>query len=137
MGFLSKIIGGGAVDAATGIANIVDRFVETPDERKAADMLLAKMAQRPAELQVELNKIEAGHRSVFIAGWRPALGWLCALGLGFTFLVNPVLQWSTCLWAAECITGPELPHDVMFELVIGMLGLAGLRTAEKAMGRTK
>ena len=131
MGFLSSLVGGGVVDAATGVANIIDKFVETPDERAAADMLLAKMAQRPGELQVELNKIEAGHRSLFVAGWRPALGWICAFGLGFTFLVNPVIQWAT----GEL--GPELPHDIMLELVIGMLGLAGLRTAEKAMGKAK
>ena len=131
MGFLSSLVGGGVVDAATGVANIIDKFVETPDERSAADMLLAKMAQRPGELQVELNKIEAGHRSLFVAGWRPALGWICAFGLGFTFLVNPVIQWAT----GEL--GPELPHDIMLELVIGMLGLAGLRTAEKAMGKAK
>ena len=131
MGFLSSLVGGGVVDAATGVANIIDKFVETPDERAAADMLLAKMAQRPGELQVELNKIEAGHRSLFVAGWRPALGWICAFGLGFTFLINPVIQWAT----GEL--GPELPHDIMLELVIGMLGLAGLRTAEKAMGKAK
>ena len=131
MGLFAKLIGGEVVDAATGFANIVDKFVETPDERAAADMLLAKMAQRPGELQVELNKIEAGHRSLFVSGWRPALGWLCAFGLGFTFLVNPVIQWAT----GEL--GPELPHDIMLELVIGMLGLAGLRTAEKAMGKAK
>lgn len=131
MGFLSKLVGGGAVDAATGIANIVNQFVETPDEKKAADLLLAKMAQRPGELQVELNKIEAGHRSLFVAGWRPSLGWICALGLGFTFLINPVLQWATG------DPGPALPHDIMLELVISMLGLAGLRSAEKVMGRAK
>ena len=136
MGLLVKLIGGGAVDAATGIANIVDKFVETDDERKAADLLLAKMAQRPGELQVELNKIEAGHRSLFVAGWRPALGWICALGLGFTFLINPMVQWATCM-ANECLPGPELPYNIMLELVIAMLGLAGLRTAEKVMGRTK
>ena len=131
MGLLSSLVGGGVVDAATGVANIIDKFVETPDERAAADMLLAKMAQRPGELQVELNKIEAGHRSLFVAGWRPALGWICAFGLGFTFLINPVIQWAT----GEL--GPELPHDIMLELVIGMLGIAGLRTAEKAMGKAK
>jgi len=131
MGFLSRLIGGEVVDAATGIANIVDKFVETPDERKAADVLLAKMAQRPGELQVELNKIEAGHRSLFVAGWRPALGWICAAGLGFTFLINPIFQWTT----GE--VGPTLPHDIMLELVIAMLGLAGLRSAEKVMGKTK
>ena len=131
MGFLSKIIGGGVVDAATGIANIVDKFVETPDERKAADILLAKMAMRPAELQVELNKIEASHRTIFVSGWRPFIGWIGGLGLAYAFLIHPTISFF--------YDGPmpELPTDIMFELVIAMLGLAGLRTAEKAMGRTK
>ena len=131
MSFLSKLIGGPAIDAATGIANIVDKFVETDDEKRAAKTLLAKMAQRPGELQVELNKIEAGHRTVFVAGWRPFLGWVCGFGLAFVFLVNPIVQWLTGA------TGPELPEGIMLELVIAMLGLAGLRTAEKAMGKTK
>ena len=131
MGFLTKLFGGPAVDAATGIANIVDKFVETPDERKAADILLAKMAQRPGELQVELNKIEAGHRTIFVAGWRPFIGWICGFGLAYAFLVHPTADFF------HEGPMPELPTDIMRELVIAMLGLAGLRTAEKAMGKTK
>ena len=131
MGFLTKLFGGPAVDAATGIANIVDKFVETPDERKAADILLAKMAQRPGELQVELNKIEAGHRTIFVAGWRPFIGWICGLGLAYAFLVHPTADFF------HEGPMPELPTDIMRELVIAMLGLAGLRSAEKAMGKTK
>ena len=131
MSFLSKLVGGGVVDAATGIANIVDKFVETPDERKAADMLLAKMAQRPGELQVELNKIEAGHRSIFVAGWRPFIGWICGLGLAYAFLVHPTADF---FYDGEM---PVLPTGIMMELVIAMLGLAGLRSAEKVMGKAK
>ena len=131
MGFLSRLVGGGAVDAATGIANIVDKFVETPDERKAADILLAKMTQKPAELQVELNKIEAGHRTIFVAGWRPFIGWICGLGLAYAFLIHPTID----LWYKGDM--PALPTDIMLELVIAMLGLAGLRSAEKVMGKSK
>ena len=131
MGFLSKLVGGGVVDAATGIASIVDKFVETPDERKAADILLAKMAQKPAELQVELNKIEAGHRTIFVAGWRPFIGWICGLGLAYAFLIHPTVD----LWYEGEM--PALPTDIMLELVIAMLGLAGLRSAEKVMGKSK
>ena len=131
MGFLSKLVGGGVVDAATGIASIVAKFVETPDERKAADILLAKMAQKPAELQVELNKIEAGHRTIFVAGWRPFIGWICGLGLAYAFLIHPTVD----LWYEGEM--PALPTDIMLELVIAMLGLAGLRSAEKVMGKSK
>ena len=131
MGWLSKLVGGGLTETVKGVADVVDKFVETPDEKAAFQTIMAKMAQQPGLAQVELNKIGAAHRSIFVAGWRPAVGWVCAVGLAFAFLVNPILQWTV----GEA--GPELPLDIMMELVIGMLGLAGLRTAEKLVGRSK
>ena len=131
MSFLSKLIGGQAVSAVQGVANIVDQFIETDDEKRAWETVKAKMAQQPQLAQIELNKVEASHRTMFVAGWRPAVGWVCAIGLAFTFLVNPVIQWFT----GE--PGPELPTDIVFELMLGMLGLGGLRTYEKLSGKTK
>ena len=131
MSWIAKLIGGSVVETAKDVANVVDKFVETPDEKAAFKTVMARMAQEPGLAQVELNKIGAAHRSVFVAGWRPAVGWVCAVGLAFAFLVNPILQWAINK------PGPELPLDIMMELVIGMLGLAGLRTAEKLIGRAK
>lgn len=131
MAFLSKMIGGSLAETAKGVADVVDKFVETPDEKTAFKTVMAKMAQEPGLAQVELNKIGAAHRNVFVAGWRPAVGYVCAIGLSFAFIINPLIQWTTG------DTGPELPVDVMMELVIGMLGLAGLRTVEKLTGRSK
>ena len=132
MGFsFSKLIGGSIAETAKGVADVVDKFVETPDEKAAFKTVMAKLAQEPGLAQVELNKIGAAHRSIFVAGWRPFIGWVCGVGLAFSFLVNPLLQWGTGS------AGPELPLNIMMELVIGMLGLAGLRTAEKMTGRAK
>ena len=131
MGLLDKLIGGAAVSAVEGVANVVDRFIETPDEKRAFDVIKARMAQEPQTAQIELNKVEASHRTMFVAGWRPAVGWICAIGLAFTFMINPVIQWITG------DPGPELPTDIVFELMLGMLGLGGLRTFEKLSGRTK
>jgi len=131
MGWFSKLIGGGITETVKGVAEVVDRFVETPDEKAAFKTVMAKMAQEPGLAQVELNKIGAAHRSVFIAGWRPFIGWVCGIGLAFAFLVNPVLQWALGQ------SGPELPLDIILELVLGMLGLAGLRTVEKLSGAAK
>jgi hypothetical protein len=131
MGWLTGLISGGVVETAKGVADVVDKFVETEDEKTAFKTVMARMAQQPGLAQVELNKIGAAHRSIFVAGWRPAVGWVCAVGLAFAFLVNPILQWTVGK------PGPELPLDIMMELVIGMLGLAGLRTAEKLTGRAK
>ena len=129
--WFSKLIAGGVVDTVSGVANVVDRFVETDDEKRAFETVMARMAQQPALAQVELNKIGAGHRSVFVAGWRPTIGYVCAFGLAFAFIVNPILQWITG------DPGPEMPSDIMMELVIGMLGLAGVRSVEKIAGVAK
>ena len=125
MGFLDKLVGGGVVTAVDGIANVVDKFVETPDEKRAWEQIKLKIAQEPQLAQIELNKVEASHRTMFVAGWRPWIGWMCGWGLTFVFLINPIIQWITGK------PGPDLPLDIMFELVLGMLGLAGLRTFEK------
>jgi len=66
-----SIVGGGVVSATEGVANIIDRFVETDDEKRAAEVIKAKLMMKPSPAQIELNKIEAGHRSIFVAGWRP------------------------------------------------------------------
>lgn len=131
MGILDKIIGSGVVSAAEGVSNIIDKYVETPDEKRAAEILKAKMLMQPSMAQIELNKIEAGHRSLFVAGGRPFIIWVCGVGLAFTFLVNPILQWTT----GE--PGPELPHDVMSTLVYSLLGLGAFRTVEKMGGKAK
>ena len=71
-----SIVGGGIVSAAEGVANIIDQFVETDDEQRAAEIIKAKLMLKPSLAQIELNKIEAAHRSIFVAGWRPFIGWV-------------------------------------------------------------
>lgn len=131
MRWLSKLFGGTAAQPIEAVFKGIDNLVTSDDERAAAELLKLKAMQEPAKLQVELNKIEAQHRSVFVAGWRPAIGWICAIGLAFPFFVNPMLQWVTG------DKGPELPLDVLMELVLAMLGLSGLRTFEKVKGKAK
>ena len=83
---LDKLIGGGLVTAAEGVANIIDRFVETDEEKQAAELIKAKLMMKPSLAQIELNKVEAGHRSIFVAGWRPFIGWVCGLALLWHFI---------------------------------------------------
>ena len=92
---------------------------------------MERIRQKPHILQAEINKIEASHRSIFVAGWRPAIGWVCAAGLAFPFLVNPVLQW----WSGS--PGPEMPTEALTSLIIALLGLGSLRTVEKFGGKAK
>jgi hypothetical protein len=113
------------------IGNAIDKIFTSDDERKAAQAIIEKIRLQPAILNAELNKVEAQHRSVFVAGWRPAIGWICAIGIGFAFIGNPLLD-------RFCEGKPvEVPLDMILELVIAMLGMAGLRTVEKLKGSTK
>jgi len=82
-------------------------------------------------MQAEITKLEASHRSAFVAGWRPFIGWICGIGLSFVFVANPIIQWATGQ------PGPDMPLDAMTTLVVSMLGLGGLRTFEKVIGKTK
>lgn len=101
---------------------------------KAAELLQAQFDR--SNLSVELNKIEAAHRSVFVAGWRPAVGWICAAGVGWAYLGHPVFLWAAAVWSPG-LQPPAIHTDSLFELVLAMLGMAGLRSFEKASGRVK
>lgn len=119
------------------LGTLVDRLI--PDkaaaERAKADMeaALIKASNEAALAQVEVNKIEAGHSSVFVAGWRPAIGWVCAAALAWAFIVAPVASWTMAAFGAR-ETLPAIGTDNLFELVLAMLGLGGLRTFEKMRG---
>lgn len=131
MSLLRSLLGGAAAQPIEAIGNVVDQLFTSDEEKAQAQMVLEKIRQSPHILQAEINKIEAQHRSVFVAGWRPFIGWICGVGLFFTFIINPLLQW----WSGQ--EGPALPLDAMTMLVTALLGLGGLRTFEKLNGRAK
>lgn len=137
MSWLSSIIGGGVVSAAEGVAGIVDRFVETDDEKRAAEIVKAKLLMRPGEVQAELNKIEAGHRSVFVAGWRPFIGWVCGVALAYSFILRDLMAWIIINTGSTASVPPELAMEHLLTILLGMLGLGGLRTVEKMNGKAK
>lgn len=131
MSWFAGLFSSAAAQPIEAIGNVFDKLFTSDEEREQAKFVLEKLRQKPSELQVELNKIEAQHRSIFVAGWRPFIGWVCGVGLSFTFIINPVIQWYSGK------PGPSLPTDVMTELVLALLGLGALRTAEKFGGKSK
>ena len=134
--WLGKIVGSGVGTTVESFANVVDKFVETSEEKKAAELLLMKMQQNPDQWQAEINKIEAGHRTIFVAGWRPFIGWVCGLGLGMHFIVFPLLEWGSAL-AGNKIIAPVVEWQVLMTLVLSLLGLGATRTYEKRNSLTK
>ena len=87
--------------------------------------------QRLIELQAEINKVEAQHRSLFVAGWRPFIGWVCGIAFAFHYIVMPLLLSYTDIKVIEFDT------NSLFTVLMGMLGLGGLRTFEKLKDKTK
>lgn len=131
MGFLGKLLGDGAAKPIEAVGGVLDGLFTSEEEKLSKEEALQRLALKPSLAQIALNKVEAAHRSVFVAGWRPFIGWVCGFGLLNTFLLNPWIQWVTGK------SGPELPRDVMLELVLAMLGFGIMRTAEKMKGRAK
>ena len=133
-----SIVGSGAVSAAEGVANIIDQFVETDDEKRAAEVIKAKMMMKPSLAQIELNKIEAGHRSIFVAGWRPFIGWVCGFALLWHFILFDFLTWITVNFFPQVTELPELSGtETLVTVLLSLLGLGAMRTAEKFGGRAK
>ena len=119
------------------LGTLIDRLI--PDraaaERAKAEMeqQLVTAANQAALAQVEVNKIEAAHSSVFVAGWRPSIGWVCAAGLAWAFVLAPIASWALVVLGIKADL-PAIHTDYLLELVLAMLGIGGLRTFEKLRG---
>ncbi len=132
MGILTRLFGSDAVAGVTVVGNILDNLFTSKDEKLTHEEIRMRIAQAPDMMQMELSKIEAQHRSIFVAGWRPWIGWVCGMGVLNMVLINPWIQWITGQ------AGPELPHQTIMQLTLGMLGLLGtMRTVEKLKGKAK
>ena len=129
MGLLSDVFLTNTQAPIAAIGSILDELFTSDEETLNLELLKQRMAQQPNLVQAKINQVQASHRSLFVAGARPFLMWVCGFGFLFAFVINPILQW---LWPE--IGTPKLPLDVMLELTLAMLGLAGLRTIEKLKG---
>ena len=84
------------------------------------------------KVQSEINKMEAQHRSIFVAGWRPFIGWICGVALFYNFIIRDVIA-----WVSPMAMPPAIQMDQLITILLGMLGLGGLRTFEKIKDKTK
>lgn len=137
MSLLDKLIGGSVAEPIEALGNVFDKVFTSDDERAQAEAVLAKIRQRPQLLQAEINKIEAGHRSVFVAGWRPFIGWACGSALVYSFIARDLIAWGMSVWAPAIEPPPELAMQHLVSILMALLGLGGLRTVEKLRGRAK
>ena len=126
------------ISAALDLGNtLISRIFPDPSQAANAKLELIKL-QQSGELasmtaQTDINKAEASNPSLFVSGWRPAIGWVCALALAYQYLLRPLSGTIASLFG---VTIPPLPglDDNLWQLMMGMLGMGGLRTFEKIQG---
>lgn len=116
--------------------SVLDRFIEDPEKKRAAEMELIKMAAdgelRQVLAQLEINAREATNPSIWVSGWRPFFGWSGGLGFLYAVLVQPILRWMAEVkgWPVP----PTLESDLLWTVVTGLLGIGGLRSIERIKG---
>jgi hypothetical protein len=124
-GQLSKVLA--TLSALIGpVSSILDKVIPDKDLREKLAHEIATMADSQMSAQIEVNKVEAAHKSLFVAGWRPAIGWICGLALLYSTLLSPILG----IW----FTVPEVDTSLLTTVLMGMLGLGAMRTFEKTQG---
>jgi hypothetical protein len=130
-----------------GVGKIAGDLITTDKEKmqlelegRKLDLEQARIDQATDLAQVEVNKIEAGSSSLFVSGWRPAVGWVGVAGVAYQFLGYPLMQW---IWAfgqgvdlipKGLAAPPDLQTDQLMVLLSGLLGFGGMRSFEKSRG---
>jgi hypothetical protein len=115
------------------VTSILDKVIPDADTKQRIAHEIATQVHTIAQAQIEVNKTEAKHKDLFVAGWRPAVGWVTCLGMAGNFLVIPMANFTLAL-SGSAITVPLIDLSTMMPVLMGMLGLGGLRTYEKTKG---
>ncbi|BAQ88004.1 Protein of unknown function (DUF3154) [uncultured Mediterranean phage uvMED] len=122
------------------VTGLLDKFIEDKDQKNKLAHEIATMADKHsheiAKSQIEVNKEEAKSRHWWIAGWRPACGWICTLAMGYHFIIQPFLIFFLALFGLK-MEIPTFDMETLMTVLLGMLGLGGLRSFEKHKKLTK
>lgn len=127
-------------DVIREVGGLVRQVLPDPKAQAELDYKFAELADKADERetslllgQIEVNKVEASSSNLFVAGWRPAIGWVSAAALGWTWMVAPLLKWIATLAHFQTEV-PALPGDSIYPIVLAMLGVGTMRTVEKMRG---
>jgi len=130
---LGKIFGG---DTIKTVGNVIDDLHFSGEEKEKLKLQMKEIDAKLKEKQLDINKIEAGHKSIFVAGWRPFLGWVSGCSIAYVYLLQPLLDMILQMFNIK-VDWVVLDLGQLMPLVLGILGLGGLRSFEKAKGLTK
>ena len=142
MGIAESLVSFGVKDVAEGIGTLVkdirSAITGEPSPEKIAEInnKLVELENLGMQAQSRINEVEAANANVFVSGWRPFIGWICGFGLGTKFIFIPIGVWVCSLLDITPIV-PVIETGELMTLILGMLGLGGLRTFEKFTGSNK
>ena len=123
------------------VTGLLDKFIEDKDQKAKLAHEIATMSEKHAQAialaQIEVNKAEAASGSLFKGGWRPAVGWVCAIAFAYHFIVKDLVVFICAASGVELPDMPEFDMGTLLTVLGGMLGIGGLRTYEKQKGLTK
>lgn len=148
-GIIGSIVGGLLPDLGPTIRLLVERLVPDPVARTQAEQALTQLIaqreqalitalQKESEQQNAINLVEAQSPSIFVAGWRPACAWICTFGFAYSFILAPIVAWFSAIVGVALGIAlpvpPSLDNGSLMTMLLGLLGLGGLRAAEKING---
>ena len=139
---MNPLLLSGLFDLGKGL---IDRLFPDPAAKAAAQLELLKMQQAGelaqlaaetdlAKLQIQTNIEEAKSTNWWVAGWRPAIGWVCGAGLAYAALVEPFARFAAKVWFGYTGDFPVIDTDLTLQILMGMLGLGAMRSVEKIKG---
>lgn len=126
----------GIDDAIAAGLKVLDKFIPDPAAKAQAEAALRTSLMEWDKAQTDVNAVEAANANLFVSGWRPALGWVCAFAFTFIYVFSPIITWGSTL-VGRPVPLPQFNVDALVSLTFGMLGLAGMRSWEKYKGLTK
>ena len=132
MSWLSRLLGSGT----KGIGSLAKDIREAIKGKELDPNKKLEIAGKLAEVQTKINEAEATHRTVFVAGWRPFIGWVCGLGLLYAVFIEPLLRFVFTVNGWE-IEFQHIDTTITMQVLFGMLGLVGARSYEKKNNLTK
>lgn len=146
MAFWSNLIGGGVKEAGEGVKTALDgaggflKDIRTAITGKDPELdgKILSAVEKINQAQSEINKLEASSSSMFVAGWRPAIGWVCAFSLALYYPIRVIVgmtMWIRLAWGMDTLpTMPEMGVGDIIGLTMSLLGMSGIRTYEKKEG---
>lgn len=135
------LLGGILKDLISPVTDIIGEVVVDKDKKNEINYKIQELIDKADERyheqmmgQIEVNKQEAAHASIFVAGWRPAIGWISAAGIGYTFVLAPFIEFVARAVFSYNGVMPMPDTGQLMALVTAMLGVAGLRSYDKKVG---